>query len=167
MSTTNKALDDNKGRRGRLRRQAQAAPVESLEVDDDLQDDEDGASERAITPGKGRATPGRRSQAQIEEAQAGNFITRPLRRIVGYFEGVRSEVQKVVWPTREETIRLTRIVLTTTVLSALALGIISLLFNELFSQGLRAPVIFGVVFVLVLGAFLYYLRRSTGRPTSF
>ncbi len=167
MSANEKAFDQNKGRRGRLRRQAQSAPVDSLEVDDDLQEDEDESASRAITPGKGRATPGRRSQAQIEEAQSGNFITRPLRRITEYFAGVRSEVQKVVWPTREETVRLTRIVLTTTVLSALALGVISLLFTELFSLGLRSPLVFGVVFVLVLGAFLYYLRRSSGRPISF
>ncbi|NWG17959.1 MAG: preprotein translocase subunit SecE [Chloroflexi bacterium] len=172
MSAEQKTLNDNsKRRRGRLRREEQEAPVQNIEVTDDLEDDEDGVEEanltRGVTERKGRATPGRRTQ-QVEIAKSeGNIVTRPLRGIREYLESVRSEIQKVVWPSREEARRLTIIVLSVTIASALALGIVSLLFNELFGLGLRSPLVFGVIFVLILGAFLYYLRRNSRQPSSF
>lgn len=170
MPADPKTLDDStKGRRGRLRRQVQeTADVPSYEVDDETEvDDLDDAAARGLTERKGRATPGRRTQ-EVEVTQSeGNFITRLVRGVREYFEGVRSELQKVVWPTREEARRLTVIVLSVTIASAIALGIVSLLFNELFSLGLRSPLVFGIVFVLILGGFVYYLRTNNRRTPSY
>jgi preprotein translocase SecE subunit len=85
----------------------------------------------------------------------------------GDIEGVRAEMQKVVWPTREETRRLTTIVLSVTIISALVLGAVSFIFNELFVLGLKSPIIFAVLFVIALGVFLYYLRLSNKRSSSY
>lgn len=169
MSAEHKTLNNNsKRRRGKLRREAPEAPVQNIEVTDDLEDDDDEEGlTRGLTERKGRATPGRRTQEVEVSKSEGNFITRPIRGLREYLEGVRSEIQKVVWPSREETRRLTGIVLSVTIVSALVLGIISLLFNELFALGLRNPLVFGIVFVLILGAFLYYLRRNSRQTSSF
>jgi preprotein translocase SecE subunit len=84
-----------------------------------------------------------------------------------YFEGVRAEMAKVVWPTREETRRLTGIVITTIIASSLVLGVLSLIFSQIFSIGLRAPVIFAFVFAIAIGAFVLYLRSSNRRTTGY
>ncbi len=168
MSAEDTVNEQSRRRRG-LRRQAEEKAIETVELEDELDDEEDDseASSRGITAKKGYATRGRRN-LEVEEAQAeGNVVTRPLRGLGDYIEGVRSEVQKVVWPTREEVRRLTIIVLVTTIVASLVLGLISLMFNQLFAFGIRTPVIFGAVFVVVLGAFLYYLRSSNRRSSTY
>lgn len=170
MPADPKTLDDSKGRRGRLRRQVQeTAAVQTYDVDETEVDDEveDAASTRGLSERKGRATPGRRTQEVEVTESEGNFITRTVRGLREYFEGVRSELQKVVWPTREEARRLTIIVLSVTITAAIVLGIISLLFNELFNLGLRSPLVFAVVFVLILIGFVYYLRTNNRRTPSY
>jgi preprotein translocase subunit SecE len=166
------SLNDKRKRRRELRRQAEeAAAVQTFEVDDDLEgeanDDEEDHG-RGLTERKGRATPGRRTQEMEEAKVEGNFLTRRVRGLRDYIEGVRSEVQKIVWPTREETRRLTIIVLTTTIIASIVLGIISLLFNQYIAIGIQQPtLIFGISFLVVLGIFVYYLRRSNRRTSSF
>ncbi len=60
----------------------------------------------------------------------GNFITRFLRE-------TRSELRKVVWPTRREAINMTAIVLGVTILMAAGLGIVDWLFTKLFALIVR------------------------------
>src|SRR5437868_2539983 len=96
-----------------------ADDVEDLENDSVEEDGEDEGSEtRGLTAPKGRATPGRRTQ-EVEEVKAESGIvsgiTSPFRSMAEYWEGVRSEMQKVIWPTREETQRLATIVLVVTI----------------------------------------------------
>ena len=134
MSAKN-ALEDRQTRRRRRRN------VEE-EIEEEIEEEE----EIGLTEPKGRATPGRR----IQETSDGNFITRPLRKVIGYVDNVRGELQKVTWPTREETVDLTRIVLATVIASALALGAISLVFSELFRV------------VAAAGAAAYYMRNGGG-----
>ena len=163
-------LNEKSRRRRGLRRQAEAEPVDNVEeVDDEMEayDEDDDSSGRGMTEKKGRATPGRRTQEVEVTETDGNFITRPIRGLGGYIEGVRAEMQKVVWPTREETRRLTTIVLSVTIVAALVLGAVSFIFNELFVLGLKSPVIFAVLFVIALGVFLYYLRVSNKRGSSY
>jgi preprotein translocase subunit SecE len=113
--------------------------------------------ERGTTAGKGRATPGRRSTEEVE----GNAVSRGVGGIREYFEGVNSEIRKVSWPTREETRRLSIIVLITTVLASLALGLISLGFSELFAIGLTQPLIFlGFFIIVVVLGFVLYRRYN-------
>ncbi len=122
--------------------------------------------EKGVTAGKGRATPGRRTQQAEAEDQEGNIVTRPIGGVREYIEGVRSELAKVSWPSREDTRRLSVIVLIATIISAIILGIISFAFTELFRAGLASPVIFVVFFaaVAVIGFILY--RRANNTPSA-
>jgi preprotein translocase subunit SecE len=54
-------------------------------------------------------------------------------RLVRYFRGVRSEMRKVTWPSRQATTRLTGIVLAVTVTMSIALGLIDWVFSRLFA----------------------------------
>ena len=51
--------------------------------------------------------------------------------VLRYFQDTREELRKVAWPTRKQTIRLTLIVLGTTLVFALFLGFLDLLFQQL------------------------------------
>jgi preprotein translocase subunit SecE len=59
-------------------------------------------------------------------AKKGNIIVRFLRE-------TRSEVKKVVWPSRREALNMTAIVLGVTVLMAAGLGVVDWLFTKLFA----------------------------------
>lgn len=150
--------DSQTGRRRRpslARRRAEEAEVEQ---------EEETVDDRSITAGKGRATPSRRRQEEDEEE--GNLATRTVGGLRGYFEGVRSELDKVVWPTREEIRRLTTIVLVALVICAIVLGTISFIFTELFRLGLNSPIILLIVMVLGIVAGFVILRMSNGRSSS-
>ncbi len=108
---------------------------------------------------KDRPTPARRDQGRT------NIVSRMIRPVVDYFSSTRAELQKVTWPTREETLRLSGIVLAVTAISAVVLGLIDYLYGELFRLGLSAPiifVIFGVVLVVVVIGGAVMLRRTSG-----
>lgn len=107
---------------------------------------------------KGRATPSRRRD---EDEDEGNVLTRTGGGLSEYLEGVRSELRKVAWPSREEWTRLTIIVLATLIASSLILGIISAVFTELFRIGLSQPVIlFAVIAAAVVGGFIFFRIQS-------
>lgn len=118
-------------------------------------------TERGMSASKGRATPSRR-RLEEEEDEGGNVVTRTGGGLAEYFEGVRSELKKVAWPTREETTRLTIIVLATLIISALVLGLISAAFTELFRIGLNAPAILFAVMVgaVLAGLVVYRMNRQ-------
>ncbi|MBT9163398.1 MAG: Protein translocase subunit SecE [Chloroflexi bacterium] len=50
---------------------------------------------------------------------------------VGFVRSIVAEMRKVVWPSRQETVRLTVIVLIITVAVAMILGVIDLAFSRL------------------------------------
>jgi preprotein translocase subunit SecE len=60
----------------------------------------------------------------------GNFVTRFLRE-------TRSELKKVVWPSRREAINMTGIVLAVTLIVAAGLGMVDWLFTKLFALLVR------------------------------
>lgn len=104
-------------------------------------------TERGVA--KGRPTPSMRRRHEEDE---GNILERTGGGLSSYFEGVRDELEKVAWPTRPETIRLTRIVIATLIAAALILGLISAAFTELFRIGLSAPVILLAVMAVAIVA---------------
>ena len=65
-------------------------------------------------------------------AKAAN-IARQENRIVRYLRETRSEIRKVVWPTRQEAINLTIIVIVVTVAMSAILGLIDFIFARLFA----------------------------------
>lgn len=118
--------------------------------------------ENAITEGKGRATPGRRSsrKAKNKTEDEGNSLTRPLYSIVDYFSNVRSELNKVAWPSREDTRRLTILCINVTIASALFLGALSLILTEFIQIGLANPWMLIGVIVLMVGGAVFAMRRG-------
>lgn len=62
--------------------------------------------------------------AKVQAVKEPNALVRYYRETVG-------ELRKVVWPTREEALRLTGLVLAVIVVMALILGFFDLLFGEL------------------------------------
>jgi len=170
MSAEDTLNDKSKRRRG-VRQQEPA--VENTDMDDEVMDDEDegedddSSSSRGISERKGRATPSRRALEVVEETQEGNILTRFVARMRGYIEGVRSETQKVIWPSREEVRRLTVIVLIVMIVGSLALGLLSLLFNVLIAAGLTSPIVFIIMVVVAVIFFGVYLRASNQRTSAF
>lgn len=125
------AVDDSVEKKSRRRRRRRS---EEADEQEEAQEEERGLSE-----GKGRATPGKRNRQGTKTRETGgNFLTRSIRGTREYFRGVQDELDKVAWPTRQEMYRLTRIVLAVTVAAAIFLGILSFIFTQLFSYGLRA-----------------------------
>ena len=166
MSTEEK-LDTQPKRRRWRRGQAKEETQAELENAEVEEDDDEEVDARGITAKKGRATPSRRDRERTAEVEeTGNVVTRPVNRVGDYLTGVRSELGKVTWPTRQETVRLTTIVLTTTIVSALVLGVITLLFTELFRIGVNQPLVFLGVFVVVLAGVAFYVRRSNSQRTT-
>lgn len=72
----------------------------------------------------GQRPAGKRPIAPPKGPQSRNAIVR-------YFQETRDELRKVTWPTREEIVRLTLIVLGTTLAFAIFLGILDLVFRQL------------------------------------
>jgi preprotein translocase subunit SecE len=56
-------------------------------------------------------------------------VVKPDNAIVRYFKDTRAELAKVTWPTREEGIRLTSVVLIVTTISAILLFGIDSIFS--------------------------------------
>ena len=133
-------------------------PEEEAEIEEEVVEEE-----RGVTAGKGRATPGRRQQD--EEEETGNVATRTVGGFREYLEGVRTELGKVIWPTREEAQRLTIIVIVTLFMSAVILGAISLFFTELFRIGLGSPIILIAVMVIAVTAGLIFMRVNNRRSS--
>lgn len=63
---------------------------------------------------------------------------KPDNAIVRYFKDTRAELAKVTWPTREEGIRLTTVVLVVTTISAIILFGVDSLFSLLVALLLQA-----------------------------
>jgi len=119
----------------------------------------------AITEKKGRATPGRRvrKSKKAKNEPQGNALTRPLYVTVDYLSGVRSEMKKVAWPSREDTRRLTILCINVTIASALFLGALAVLWSEFMRIGLQpgnAWLLLAVIIVMVAGAF-HMIRRGS------
>jgi preprotein translocase SecE subunit len=155
----------------KLRRQAEAEAEEAVneveEYDDGDESDDEGGESRGLTEKKGYATPSRRQKGEEEDAPQGNWLTRPFIGLRNYAEGVRAELEKVTWPTRAEAIRLTRLVLVVTIIASIVLGIVGAIYNAVFVAGSGNPIIFGILLVLVIGGFAYYLRQSNRRTGLF
>lgn len=159
---TQEAIEKNAGRR----RRGKALAEEVIEEEEMLEetDDDDDASSKGITERKGRATPGKRSRQEATEHR-GNFIVRFFRGMRNYLVGVQEELDKVVWPTREELLRLSRIILVVTVFTAIILGIMAFVFNELFRQGFENNLLF-LFFFIGVGVIYVVANRLAKRSNS-
>jgi preprotein translocase SecE subunit len=124
--------------------------------DEDFEDEDNGA----LTARKDRPTP---SAREIKPRGAGStgIISRipVVRTIAGYFWGVSMEMSKVTWPSREETTRLTEVVLAVTVAFAIGLGLLNTFFSWWFQKAFHTNttdiflLVGGGVVVVVVGTY--------------
>jgi preprotein translocase SecE subunit len=138
------AVSDSRRRRQAKRGELPAEPV----------------SAAVVTPRKDRPTPSQREEPE----HRGNFITRFFGGIRRYARETAVELAKVAWPSREEIVRLTTIVIAVTIVSALFLGLASFLFSLLVTNMAIAEssTVFGlisiVLIVVVAGLWLFRER---------
>ena len=113
------------------------------------------------TEKKGRATPSRRKGETKAAATSSTGIdnTPIVGGIVRYFKGVYAEMQKVTWPTREETINLTQVVLAVTIAFAIGLGILDTFYTWWFDKAIQnettAFLIIAGIVTLIAGGLVY------------
>jgi preprotein translocase subunit SecE len=75
---------------------------------------------------------GRKSQpAKAQQQDIAPRGGKSQNPIIRYFQETGDELRKVTWPTREQTIRLSTIVLVSTLAAAAFLGSFDLIFHEL------------------------------------
>ncbi len=72
--------------------------------------------------------------AKVQEIKKGRG---QVERASGFIREIRSELRKVVWPTRQEAINLTLIVIGVCAAVGLFLGLVDLTFTEMFRVILR------------------------------
>lgn len=112
----------------------------------------------AQTRDKDRPTPSQRENPK----QGGNFVTRFFRGIADYFSSTNAELRKVTWPSRQDALRLSGIVLAVTVVFSIALGLLDFFYGELFRLGISTPLIFVgffVVLILVIAGVTFTARQ--------
>lgn len=87
-----------------------------------------------------------------------------LANIRSYLGEVRTELNKVSWPSREDVIRLTRIVLLVTAVTSLGLGALSIgltLFLDRF--GFDNPLILVVLFIAIAVGTWWSFRETESK----
>ncbi|MBI4232284.1 preprotein translocase subunit SecE [Candidatus Peregrinibacteria bacterium] len=62
-----------------------------------------------------------------------------MKAVKNYFRTSFEELSKITWPTKNQAVRLTIIVLVFCVLIAIVLGILDFLFNELHTYSISIP----------------------------
>ena len=55
-----------------------------------------------------------------------------MAKVVQFFKESRAELKKVVWPTRDDVVSSIKVVIISTIIVALILGLLDLGFSELF-----------------------------------
>jgi preprotein translocase SecE subunit len=122
--------------------------------------------EAPVPAHKDRPTPSQRE----EPTRSRNFIVRFVQSLNNYRKETDVELRKVAWPSREETSRLTYIVVAVTVVSSLFLGTVSFLFSLLITQAADATngTLAGLVSValILVVTVLWLLRDRIWRPKS-
>ncbi len=83
--------------------------------------------EKAVQDKKSQAAVAKAKKPQASGAQ-------PKKRRFTFFSDIIGELKKVVWPTRQETIRLTLIVIGLCVVMGLVLGAVDYGFSELVAK---------------------------------
>jgi preprotein translocase subunit SecE len=92
-----------------------------------------------------------------------NFFTRMIDPIARYLRDTRAELRKVTWPTREEAINLTLIVLGATVAMSIILGISDLVFAKIMQGVVTNDLVWigvGILVVIAGAAAIYFIERE-------
>lgn len=120
-------------------------------------DAETSRRERSAAASRQPAKPRAQSQSLVERIPV-------VRGIAGYLHGVRTELAKVTWPSREDTMRLTGVVLAVTIFFSIALGLLSTFlswwFQQAFSPDSEATFLIVALITVVVAAGTWILVRK-------
>jgi preprotein translocase subunit SecE len=78
-----------------------------------------------------RQKTGARRRPAVKKQEAAPKSGKSRNKLIRYFQDTRDELRKVTWPSRQEAIRLTLIVLATTLTFSIALGFLDFIFQRL------------------------------------
>jgi len=112
---------------------------------------------------KDRPTPSQRQEVE----KSSNIVVRVYQDAVEYLQETKSELQKVAWLNREDTLRLTYIVIAVTAVSAIVLGLVGFIF-ALLTQSIAtasSTTIAGVLtigLIIVVGGLWLFRERLFG-----
>jgi len=81
-----------------------------------------------------KAVQDKKSQAAAKAKKPQAQVGQPKKRRFTFFSDIIGELRKVVWPTRQETIRLTLIVIGLCVVMGVVLGLVDYGFSELVAK---------------------------------
>ena len=98
------------------------------------------------------------------ETKAKNDDKNFIQNFRSYLGEVRTELNKVSWPTREDVVRLTRIVLMVTVISSIGLGALSVGMTLFLDKvGFDFPIILVVLFVIIAAVTWWSFRQGESK----
>ena len=75
---------------------------------------------------------------QVQVAERGGRVVRLFRGTRDFLVAVRAEMGKVSWPTQQELIKATRMVIILAVVIGIVLGLIDLLLTKVLVEGVAA-----------------------------
>ena len=75
---------------------------------------------------------------QVQVAERGGRVVRSIRGARDFLVAVRAEMGKVSWPTQQELIKATRMVVLLTVVIGIVLGLVDLLLTKVLVEGVAA-----------------------------
>jgi len=93
-----------------------------------------GAADKGKTRGKAPAKQGRAAAARARAAQARPAAKGERRGVVRFLRDVRVEMGKVTWPTRQDLLQSTVVVLVAVAIAAAFTGLCDLVFSQLVEQ---------------------------------
>jgi preprotein translocase subunit SecE len=75
---------------------------------------------------------------QVQTAERGGMAGRWFRSARDFLIAVRSEMSKVSWPTQQELVKATRMVVVMAILIGIMLGLVDLLLTKVLVEGVAA-----------------------------
>ena len=77
-------------------------------------------------------------QVQAAPQGGGNRVVQAIRGVRDFLVAVRSEMSKVSWPTQDELLKATRMVVILTLIIGVILGLVDLLLTKILIDGVAA-----------------------------
>jgi preprotein translocase SecE subunit len=71
-------------------------------------------------------------------APAGNKLSLWVHETVGFFRAVRTEMEKVTWPSRPELIKATRMIVILSLVLGIAIGLLDWVLQKILVDGVAA-----------------------------
>jgi preprotein translocase SecE subunit len=74
----------------------------------------------------------------VHAAPAGNKLTLWVHETVGFVRAVRTEMEKVTWPTRPELLKATRMIVILSLVLGIAIGLLDWVLQKILVDGIAA-----------------------------